>query len=419
MGEQPPRYSVEWVVRTAVGIGVLLVVLALLRYLADVLVPFAAAVVVAYLLHPLVSLLQRKLKRRGLAVGLTLAGFAVAALLVLAVTIPLTIGQVQRFGRDLSRLGVDADQALDRQLATVAPDFVDGQKTTLGWNELMLGWKRYRAASPDLTRSERLQLLLEPVAGTYVGSLIAEGRDFMQSEEFRVWLLQLAKRVAAGGWTVVTFTFELLVGLTVLIIVLVYLVFLLLDYPYYAAAWPGLIPPRYREQTVAFLGEFEVVLRRYLRAQAIVALLMALVFSVGFTVIGLPLAVPLGLFIGLLNMVPYLQAVGLVPALMLALMRSVESGSSLLVSVVLTLAVFLVAQLIQDLLITPRVMGKMTGLRPVAVLLGVFIWGKLLGFLGLLLAIPLTCLAIAYYRRLVLQQTTAVAAPAEGAEAGA
>ena len=64
---------------------------------------------------------------------------------------------------------------------------------------------------------------------------------------------------------------------------------------------------------------------------------------------------------------------------------------------------FGVVQLIQDGLLTPRIMAGATGLRPVAIMLGVFIWGKLLGFLGLLLAIPLTCLGIAYYRRLVLK----------------
>ena len=89
-------------------------------------------------------------------------------------------------------------------------------------------------------------------------------------------------------------------------------------------------------------------------------------------------------------------------AAVLAALRAVEGDGSFLVSVLLTLLVFAVVQVIQDSLITPRVMGKATGLRPVAILLGVFVWGKLLGFLGLLLAIPLTCLGIAYYRRYVL-----------------
>ena len=101
-------------------------------------------------------------------------------------------------------------------------------------------------------------------------------------------------------------------------------------------------------------------------------------------------------------MVPYLQMVSLVPAMLLAGLRAIEGGSGFLESVLLTLLVFAVIQVIQDVLIVPRVMGKATGLRPVAILLGLFIWGKLLGFLGLLLAIPLTCLGIAYYRRYVL-----------------
>jgi predicted PurR-regulated permease PerM len=80
---------------------------------------------------------------------------------------------------------------------------------------------------------------------------------------------------------------------------------------------------------------------------------------------------------------------------------------------VLVLAVFAVVQLIQDGLLVPKIMGKQTGLRPVAMLLGLFIWGKLLGFLGLVLAIPLTCLGIAFYRRWVLGQSHAPAIAAD------
>ena len=85
-------------------------------------------------------------------------------------------------------------------------------------------------------------------------------------------------------------------------------------------------------------------------------------------------------------------------------MKTTEHDSSFAVSLVLAATVFAVAQLIQDAVIVPRIMGKATGLKPVAILLGIFIWGKLLGFLGLLMAIPLTCLGIAYYRRFVLLQ---------------
>ena len=92
---------------------------------------------------------------------------------------------------------------------------------------------------------------------------------------------------------------------------------------------------------------------------------------------------------------------------MLAIVRSIEKDTSLLWSALLVLIVFAVVQTIQDTLLTPRIMGKQTGLKPVAILLGVFIWGKLLGFLGVLLAIPLTCLGLAYYRRFVLARDQA------------
>jgi len=131
---------------------------------------------------------------------------------------------------------------------------------------------------------------------------------------------------------------------------------------------------------------------------------MGALFSGGFWAMDMPMAVPLGLFIGLLNMVPYLQFVGLLPTIVLAGLRAVELDRSFAISLLLAGTVFAVAQVIQDALIVPRIMGKATGLKPVAILLGVFIWGKLLGFLGLLMAIPLTCLGIAYYRRFVLLQ---------------
>ena len=73
-------------------------------------------------------------------------------------------------------------------------------------------------------------------------------------------------------------------------------------------------------------------------------------------------------------------------------------------SIFLLLCVYATVQVLQDTVIVPRVMGHATGLRPIAILLGVFIWGKLLGFLGLILAIPVTCLGIAYYRRYILHK---------------
>ncbi len=423
MAGEKDRYTFDRVVRMVLSAAAIVIVLLLLRYLSDVLLPFVAAVILAYLLNPLVTLLERKTKRRGLAVGMTLGGLGVIGLIALLILVPLVVGQVSRFRENIETLRRDlAASAAPAPVAAPAPkssavasdpatDDADEEaaaedsKSTLGWRELLDGLEEYRAQAGELPRAERLAKLGARIEGTLVGDGFERVRRFVRSDEFNQLLLNLAKQLAAGGWTVVTFALNLILGLTGLIIVLLYLVFLLLDYPEYVRTWHTFLPPAYREGILEFLEQFDIAMRRYFRGQSVVALLTGALFAVGFTIIGLPMAVPFGLFLGLLNMVPYLQTVGLVPGVLLAALRALESDSSFLMSVVLVLAVFGVVQLIQDGLITPRIMGKATGLRPVAILLGVFIWGKLLGFLGLLLAIPLTCLGIAYYRRYILLQS--------------
>jgi predicted PurR-regulated permease PerM len=140
-------------------------------------------------------------------------------------------------------------------------------------------------------------------------------------------------------------------------------------------------------------------MNRYFRAQALVASITGVLLTVGFLIIGVPMAILLGLFIGLLNMVPYLQIIGLIPAFLLALVHALETGGNLLTMLALTGLVFVVVQIIQDTILVPRIMGKEMGLSPAMILLSLSIWGKLLGIFGLLIALPMTCLLVAYYRR--------------------
>lgn len=415
MAENEPRYTLDRVVRLVISAATLVAVFALLRHLSDVLLPFVAAAVLAYLLNPLVTVFEQKMKRRGPAVALTLGGLGIVALALTVILIPLMIGQARHFGTALEELRNDlvsaveiapeAEQTAPAAAAERGAEDVPAVKSEFGWRELSEGWAEYRRDADTLPRSERFAKLREAVSGTYIGDVLDRAIKYTGSDEFNRILVDAAKSVIVGGWTAVAFVVHLVLGLTGLIVVLLYLVFLLLDYPEYARSWKGFLPPQYRQTVVEFWEQFEIALRRYFRGQAIVALCVGVLSAIGFSLIGLPMAVPFGLFVGLLNMVPYLQTVGLVPAMLLAGLRSVEGNSSFLASVLLTLLVFALVQLAQDAFLTPRVMGKATGLRPVAILLGLFIWGKLLGFMGLLLAIPLTCLGIAYYRRFVLEQS--------------
>ena len=423
MTNQTDRYTLDRVVRMALSAAVLVAVFFMLRHLSDVLLPFAAAVVLAYLLNPLVTAMEAKTSRRGVAVAFTIGGLGIAGLVAIVVVVPLMIAQVTRFGDNLQKLRSDLSTAIPAKSPLTTPlskeskpgDVAAGkprsdERTSLGWAELEAGWDQYRADAPTLSRAERLGKLRAAIADTYVGILAERAINYTNTDDFNKLMVDTAKRVLVGGWTVFTLAINFVLALTGLIVVMLYLVFLLLDYPEYARTWRTFLPPSYRETIVEFLEQFDVAMRRYFRGQSMVAMSVGVLFAVGFSIIGLPMAVPFGLFVGLLNMVPYLQVVGLVPAMLLAGLRTLEGDAGLAGSVLLVLLIFAVVQLIQDAFLTPRIMGKATGLRPVSILLGVFIWGKLLGFLGLLIAIPLTCLGIAYYRRFVLNQGASTAA---------
>ena len=127
-------------------------------------------------------------------------------------------------------------------------------------------------------------------------------------------------------------------------------------------------------------------------------------FSIGFVIIGLPMGVVLGLFIGMLNMVPYLQLISLPITAVLCIVYTVSTGDSFWMIFWESMAVYVVVQCIQDLILTPKIMGKAMGLNPAIILLSLSVWGSLLGFMGLIIALPLTTLLLSYYDLYVLQR---------------
>ena len=143
-------------------------------------------------------------------------------------------------------------------------------------------------------------------------------------------------------------------------------------------------------------------MNRYFRGQSLIALCVGVLLAIGFKIINFPLAITLGLFIGFLNLIPYLQTIGLIPMVLLALLRSAETGENFWVLFGLSLLVLIIVQAIQDLFLTPRIMGKAMGLNPAIILLSLSIWGTLLGFIGLIVALPLTTLCLSYYKRFIL-----------------
>ena len=165
-------------------------------------------------------------------------------------------------------------------------------------------------------------------------------------------------------------------------IALLYLVFLLYDYEMITKKWLNFVPVSWRDFAKKVMGDIDRGMSGYFRGQALVALANCVMFSVGFVIIDFPMPVGLGVFIGIISFIPYVQLLGFVPATILA--------------------VYIVVQILNDLVVTPHVMGKILGLRPAVVLLSLTVWGYMLGIIGLIIALPVTQLMITYYRTYVV-----------------
>lgn len=229
---------------------------------------------------------------------------------------------------------------------------------------------------------------------------MAELMDFLSKENILNALKQLAPRL----WTLLSNTFSVLVSVTIVFIIFLYFIFILLDYEKIANGWKKLIPSNYRPFVVELADDVEQSMNRYFRGQALIAFCVGILFAVGFKIISFPLGITLGLFMGFLNLVPYLQTIGVIPMLLLTLLKSTETGENFWMILGSALLVMVIVQVIQDLFLTPRIMGKAMGLNPAIILLSLSVWGTLLGFVGLIVALPLTTLCLSYYKRFVLME---------------
>lgn len=220
-------------------------------------------------------------------------------------------------------------------------------------------------------------------------------------------IVQAVQKVVPKMWSLVATSYNIIIGIFAAFIMVLYYFFILLDYEQISGGWVNLIEAKHRRKVVALLNDVKDSMNHYFRGQSLVAFCVGVLFSIGFLIIDFPMAVSLGLFIGLLNMVPYLQIIGLIPTVMLALIKAAETGENFWWILGLAMIVFCVVQLIQDTILTPKIMGKITGLNPAIILLSLSIWGSLMGMLGMIIALPLTSLLLSYYQRFIRKKDIA------------
>jgi len=214
----------------------------------------------------------------------------------------------------------------------------------------------------------------------------------------------LLQKIAPQIWVIFTGSLNMLFGLLASFIALLYMIFIMVDYHHITNAFFNIFPPKYSKIGTEILTDVGITMNRYFRGQLLIGACVAVVMSSGFTIIGLPLGIVLGIFVGICNLVPYMQVLSIPPVAVMGLLRCAQTGQTIWSMAIAILIVYIVSQALQDFFLTPKIMGKVTGLRPAYILLSLSVWGALLGIVGLIIALPLTQIVLSYYKRFVLKE---------------
>lgn len=338
------------IVLILITIGILYFVL---DSLSTVLLPFFVAWLIAYLLYPMVCFFQYKarLKYRMLAIVASLIVMLAAIAGVFLLIIPSIIDEFTTFkGVAISFF---AEQAMNPTIPSLAADYIR-----------------------ELGKEQGVVQLLQ---NDGVQNILAE--TWVRIQHLFMGTINIVTQLAAS------------------FIVILYIFFILLDYERLADEWKQVLPVKWRNFASKLSDDLTNGMSQYFRGQALVALCVGILFAIGFLIIDFPIAIGFGLFIGVLNLVPYLQALAIVPMSLLALMKAANTGDNFWIILFSALAVLCIVQAIQDFFLVPRIMGKQMNLHPAVILLSLSVWGHLLGVLGMIIALPLTTLIIGYVKR--------------------
>ena len=345
-------------VRGFLSVLVVVGIVMLLNRLSGVLVPFFLAWLIAYLLFPMVKFFQYRchLKFRIAAI---LLSFLVTGLVVGGAFMLMIPPMVEEGGRVIQLI----------------INYVQTNETVSSIPQLV---QEYIHDNVDINQLKKL--------------ITQDG------------FINTIKSAIPKVWAIIAQSVSILSSVFSLTMVALYTLFILLDYEEITKGWSQLLPRRYRPFAKKVVADVEEGMNKYFRGQGLVAFCVGILFSIGFLIIDFPMALGLGMFIGLLNMVPYLQLLGFIPTIILAIVKAADTGQNFWFIMLLALVVFAVVQMIQDTILVPKIMGHVTGLNSAIILLSLSIWGSLLGILGMIIALPMTTLLINYYQKYFIKQ---------------
>lgn len=353
------KYDLDRTVRLVINCVLFVAIVWLVNYLRGVLLPFCVGCLIAYLFEPFVQYNRELLKLRGRvgAVFVTLFEMAFFFVAICYLLVPMIVRESAQMAEMLK-----AYSSSGSSIPFIPEELHDFLRRNLD----------FELIASKLTREEWKRMVEEGLS---------------------------------ASWTVISSSVSLLMGMVSWVIVFLYIVFIMIDYERISAGFKHMVHPKYRPILRRVGGDLKRSMNRYFRGQALVCLIVGVLFSIGFTIIGLPMAVVLGMFIGLLNMVPYLQLISIPIAILLCIVSSVTGTVPFWTLFWETMAVYIIVQALQDLIITPKVIGKAMSMNPAIIFLSLSIWGSLLGMIGLIIAIPLTTLLLAYYDEYFIQRS--------------
>ena len=341
----PPQLPVN---RILAWLGVLALAVLALWLLGPVLAPFVAAAVLAYVLHPLVLRLQGWRMPQTVAVVLVEVLALLALLGLLLLLVPVLVREWPLLRQQLPVLLDRLDSALHPLLASLG---IELSLDLAGLKAQLIGW-------------------------------LSDNRED--------WMAPVLASLKVGGSAALA-----VAGYVVLVPVALF--FMLHDWEKLVNSLFDLVPPRWRGAVDGFAQECDSVLGEYLRGQMLVMLALAVYYAAGLALFGLDLALPIGVFTGLAVFVPYLGfGLGLLLALLAGLLQFVAPSQALLMVAV----VYGLGQMLESFVLTPRLVGERIGLHPLAVILALMAFGQLLGFVGVLMALPASAVLLVALRRL-------------------
>ena len=344
--------AIRWVIIIALVASVFLI----LDYLSAVLLPFFIAWILAYLLYPLVNFIERRMKVKMRVVSIMIAFFSVVAVLggVFYLIIPPMLDEFSRF-------------------TTLATRYLHNATHIKNFPETIQWWLS--------NNSDNIE-------------------KFLKSDNFTTTVKDALPTV----FSAVSQGFAIVLSIIASGITLLYMFFILFDYEYLTENWIRIFPKKLRPFWQDLAKDVKISLNNYIRGQGLIALTMGILFCIGFLIIDFPMAIGLGILIGIMDMVPYLHSLALIPTAFLAAMKAAETGQSYWIVFGSALLVFAIVQALIDMIVTPKIMGHQMGLNPAVLLLSLSIWGALLGFIGLIIALPATTVIILYWKRYITKE---------------